>query len=89
MYVFIIFICGIGNFAMHKAMMESDHPMITEARGSFSKLLGPYGSYILEFLMLAAALVFANMGMLMAVIFYGIYTLANGAGAYALFSNRH
>ncbi|GAB5482156.1 hypothetical protein [Sphingorhabdus sp. EL138] len=89
MYVFIIFICGIGNFAMHKAMMESDHPMITEARGSFSKLLGPYGSYILEFAMLAAALIFANMGMLSAVFFYGIYTLANCAGAYVLFSNKH
>jgi hypothetical protein len=89
MYVFIIFICGIGNFAMHKAMMESDHPMITEARGSFSKLLGPYGSYILEFFMLTAALIFANLGMLSAVIFYGIYTLANGAGAYVLFSNKH
>ncbi|WP_108810811.1 hypothetical protein [Sphingorhabdus sp. Alg231-15] len=89
MYVFIIFICGIGNFAMHKAMMESNHPMITEARGSFSKFLGPYGSYIIEFGMLAAALIFANMGMLSAVIFYGVYTLANGAGAYVLFSNKH
>lgn len=89
MYVFIIFVCGIGNFAMHKAMMESNHPMITEARGSFSKFLGPYGSYILEFLMLAAALIFANMGMLSAVFFYGVYTLANGAGAYVLFSNKH
>ena len=68
--------------------MESNHPMVTEARGSFSKFLGPYGSYILEFLMLASALIFANMGMLTAVIFYVIYTLANGAGAYALFSNR-
>ncbi|QTD55472.1 hypothetical protein [Parasphingorhabdus cellanae] len=88
MYVFIIFVCGVGNFAMHKAMMESNHPMITEARGSFSKFLGPYGSYILEFFMLAAALIFANMGMLSAVFFYGIYTLANGAGAYVLFSNK-
>lgn len=89
MYVFIIFVCGVGNFAMHKAMMESNHPMITEARGSFSKFLGPYGSYILEFFMLAAALIFANMGMLSAVFFYGIYTLANSAGAYVLFSNKH
>lgn len=87
MYIFFIFLCGIGNFAMHKAMMESNHPMITEARGSFSKFLGPYGSYILEFAMLAAALIFANMGMLSAVIFYAIYTLANGAGAWVLFSS--
>lgn len=73
---------------MHKAMMESNHPMITEARASFSKFLGPYGSYILEFVMLAAALIFANMGMLSAVIFYFIYTMANGAGAWFLFLDK-
>ncbi len=89
MYILIVFFCGIGNFAMHKAMMESDHPLITDARKSFWKFLGPYGSYILEFFMLAAALIFANMGMLSSVIFYGIYTLANGAGALVLLSNKH
>ena len=88
MFILIIFICGIANFAMHKAMMESNHPMISEARTSFSKFLGPYGSYILEFIMLAAALIFANMGMLTAMIFYCVYTLANGAGAWVLFSNK-
>ncbi len=89
MYIFVVFICGIGNFAMHKAMLESSHPLITEARGSFRKFLGPYGSYILEFFMLAAALIFANMGMLSAVIFYFIYTVANCAAAWVLFSNKH
>lgn len=89
MYIFIIFLCGIGNFAMHKAMLESDHPLIAEARGSFRKILGPYGSYILEFFMLVAALIFANMGMLSAVIFYFVYTLANCAAAWVLFSNKH
>lgn len=89
MFLLITFVCGIGNFAMHKAMLESDHPLIAEARGSFTKALGPYGSYILEFAMLAAALIFANMGMTSAVVFYGIYTLANGGAAYMLFSNRH
>ncbi len=68
--------------------MESNHPMITEARASFSKFLGPYGSYILEFFMLAAAMIFANMGMISSIIFYAIYTLANGAGAWVLFSSR-
>lgn len=74
---------------MHKAMLESDHPLIAEARGSFTKALGPYGSYILEFVMLAAALIFANMDMFSAVIFYVIYTMANGAAAYMIFSNKH
>ncbi len=73
MYIFIIFLCGIANFAMHKAMLESNHPIMAEARGSFRKLLGPYGSYILEFFMLTAAMIFANMGMLSAVIFYSTH----------------
>ena len=89
MYIFIIFLCGIANFAMHKAMLESNHPIMAEARGSFRKLLGPYGSYILEFFMLTAAMIFANMGMLSAVIFYFVYTLANCAAAGVLFSNKH
>lgn len=88
MYLIIIFLCGVGNFAMHKAMLESDHPLIAEARGSFRKALGPYGSYILEFFMLAAALIFANMGMISSVIFYTIYTVANCAAAFILFSNK-
>lgn len=89
MYIFIIFLCGIGNFAMHKAMLESNHPIMAEARGSFRKILGPHGSYFLEFFMLVAAMIFANMGMLTAVIFYFVYTLANCAAAWVLFSNKH
>ena len=85
MYIFIIFLCGVGNFAMPKAMLESNHPIMAEARGSFRKVLGPYGSYMLEFFMLAAAMIFANMGMLSAVIFYFVYTLANCAAAWVLF----
>jgi hypothetical protein len=88
MYIIVIFLCGVGNFAMHKAMLESDHPLIAEARGSFRRILGPYGSYILEFIMLAAALIFANMGMASAVIFYAIYTITNCAAAFILFSNK-
>lgn len=89
MYIFIIFLCGVGNFAMHKAMLESNHPIIAEARGSFRKLLGPYGSYILEYVMLIAAMTFADMDILSAVIIYFIYTLANCAAAVVLFSNKH
>jgi hypothetical protein len=89
MYIFIIFLCGIGNFTMHKAMLESNHPIMAQARGGFRKFLGPYGSYILEFFMLLAAMIFADMGMLTAVIFYFVYTLANCAAAWVLFFNKH
>ncbi|MEO9601460.1 hypothetical protein [Parasphingorhabdus sp.] len=88
MYIFIVFICGIANFAMHKAMLESDHPIMAEARGGFRKVLGPYGSYILEFFMLVATMIFANMNMLTAVIFYFVYTLANCAAAWVLLFNK-
>ena len=88
MQIFIVFICGIANFAMHKAMMESNHPMIAEARGSFTKFLGPHGSYILEFIMLALTMIFADMGILTALIFYGLYTLAKFAAAYFIYRDR-
>ena len=89
MYIFVIFLCGVANFAMHKAMLESNHPVIAEARGSFRKILGPYGSDMLEFFMLVSAMIFANMGMLSVVIFYFVYTLANCAAAWVLFFNKH
>ncbi|MEH6662919.1 MAG: hypothetical protein V7679_14835 [Parasphingorhabdus sp.] len=88
MYIFVIFLCGIANFAMHKAMLESNHPIMAEARGSFRKILGPHGSYFLEFFMLVAAMIFANMDMLTAVIFYFVYTLANCAAAWVLFFHK-
>ncbi len=88
MYIFVIFLCGIANFAMHKAMLESNHQNMAEARGSFRKILGPHGSYFLEFFMLVAAMIFANMDMLTAVIFYFVYTLANCAAAWVLFFHK-
>lgn len=88
MALFIIFCCGIANFTMHKAMLESQHPLIIEARTGFNRMVGPYGSYILEFLILVAAMIFANMGMLTPLFFYLVYTIANGAAAWVLFSKN-
>jgi len=87
-FLFVTFLCGIGNFTTHRAVMESGHPMITDTRDRLVKILGPYGTYILEFGMLLAALTFANMGMASVVIFYFIYSLVNFTGAYMLLSNK-
>ena len=86
--VLAIFLCGVANFAMHRAMMESDHPLMAEVRGSFGRFLGRHGSYIIEFVMLAGAMIFANIGIFSAALFYGVYTVANGCGAWFLFTNR-
>ncbi len=88
MLLFITFILGVANFAMQKAMMESDHPLVSEARRAMRRYLGAYGSYILEFVFLIAAFFFASIGMLSGVIGYIIYTLANGAGAWVLRSRK-
>jgi hypothetical protein len=88
MLLFITFILGVANFAMQKAMMESDHPLVSEARRAMRRYMGPHGSYILEFIFLMAAFFFANIGMISGVIGYSIYTMANGAGAWVLRSRK-
>lgn len=88
MSLIILFICGIANFAMHRAMMESDAPLMVEARTGFQRIMGPYGSYIIEFAMLLLAMILANMGMTWAVTAYVFYAGANIVGAYFLLNGK-
>ncbi len=88
MMIFVIFVCGIANFAMHRAVMESNHRMIADVRESMTRFMGPYGTYVLEFFMLLSALIFANLEMTMSVVFYGFYTAINGAGAWFVLSQN-
>ncbi len=86
--IFIIFLCGIANFAMQKATMESRHPLVQHMRASMGKSVGNWGGYALEFAVLLGALFFANMGSLLAVGVYGGYTGFNAVAAYMLLSGR-
>lgn len=84
----IIFLCGIANFALHKATMESDHPMAVQMRAAFRRFLGGYGSYVLEYLILLSALGFAAMGWAIAWPAYALYTAMNALAGWAILSGK-
>ncbi|WP_373487595.1 hypothetical protein [Blastomonas sp.] len=88
MSVFIIFLCGVANFALHKATMEADHPMARQMRAALSRFMRGKGSYMLEFLILLSALSFATLEWGIALPAYLIYTGMNALAAWAIFSGR-
>ncbi len=84
----ICFLLGIGNFAMHAAVLQSGHEFVEDTKLYFGRYFGKTGSYVLEFLVLLAALVFAHAGSMLAVIFYAVYSLLNMIAAWLLLSGR-
>lgn len=84
----IIFLCGIANFALHKATMESDHPMAMQMRAAFSRFMGGWGSYMLEFLILLSAFSFAAMDWAIALPAYAVYTMMNALAGWAILTGR-
>lgn len=88
MPVIVIFLCGIANFALHKATMECDHPMAVQMRSALSHFMGGRGSYLLEFLILLSAFAFNAMGWTIALPSYLVYSMLNGAAAWAMLTGR-
>lgn len=87
-FVVASFLLGIANFAMHKAVIESGHPFVNDSKLYFGRHFGKHGSYILEFVILVGALVFATVGSWIALIVYGFYTSLNIMATWLLLSGR-
>ena len=87
MALIAIFFLGIGNFALHKAVMESGHRLLGQlpvsARGAGRRVL--FGT---EFLILLVAMLLAANGWPGLVWAYLVYTLANGASAWLILTGR-
>ncbi len=84
----LCFLLGIGNFAAHKAVLESGHPFVRDAKYYFGRHFGQNTSYILEFVALSAAMIFAFAGSTIVLIAYLTYSLANMIAAWLLLSGR-
>ena len=85
--IIVIFVLGVGNFAMQRAVLESGHPVLGQLPG-YWRSLGGRGPYLLEFAILLAALLFADSGSEIAPFVYIGYSLMNGLAAWALLSGR-
>ncbi len=88
MAVVLCFLLGIANFAMHKAVIDSSHPFVEDTKLYFGRYLGKSGSYVFEFLLLLGAMIFANLGSTIIVVFYVLYSLLNMLAAWLLLSGR-
>ncbi len=85
--VMIIFVLGIGNFTMHRAVMESGHPLMRQWPG-FVHPLGRRIALGTEFLVLLLALMLsANGWPLIALVYLG-YTLCNALATWLMLSGR-
>lgn len=85
MALIVTFLLGIANFAMHKAVLSSRHPVIHELP---MVRYGPRVTLSVEFaILLGAMLLTANSGPGWAIA-YAIYTALNGVGAWLILTRR-
>lgn len=83
----LVFCMGIVNFTAHRAMLDSNHPMLAQVPWFFQALGGRL-SLVVEFAMLVGALLMAAAGSQGWATIYALYTLLNGVSAWLIFSGR-
>lgn len=86
MAIIITFLLGIANFAAHKAVLESGHPLLGQMPW-FQMLNGRF-SLTVEFLVLLAALLFIANGAPGWAWGYAAYSLLNGLSAWLILSGK-
>ena len=87
MAILITFLLGIGNFAFHRAVLESRHPMLMRAQWQWRSPLGRM-SLALEFALLLTALLLVAAGRTGWGIAYAIYSALNGLSVWLILSRR-
>ena len=75
----LILLAGVGNFAMHRWMLESRHPMVEQATGGVRRVMGRQATYVIEFAILLGMLWWAQTRWFPALMLYGVYTALNAA----------
>lgn len=82
-----MFFLGVGNFALHQAVLDSGHPLVGQMPG-FVQLLGGRLTLVAEFLVLVAAMLLAANGWEGLVWAYGFYSALNALSAWLILSGR-
>jgi len=87
MGVFITFLLGIGNFAMHRAVLESGHPLLRQVGWHTASRLGRM-SMALEFVLLLAAMLLVDAGRTGWGMGYAFYSALNAIVAWTILNRR-
>ena len=87
MGVILVFLLGMGNFAVHKAVLESDHPMLGQVPFFYHLLGGRFSLYV-EFAMLLGTLLLVWTGATGWALFYALYSAVNFTSAWLIVSGK-
>jgi hypothetical protein len=87
MALVMLFALGVANFAMHKAVLESGHPMVERTTVWFGLMGGKLG-FVIEFIVLLGAMLMVDAGMVGWAWAYCGYSLLNGLSAWLILSGR-
>jgi hypothetical protein len=87
MAILIIFLLGVGNFALHQAIMDSGHPLLDQMPW-FYHALSSRLSLVVEFLMLLGGLLLAAEGVAWGALAYLAYSLLNAISAWLILSGK-
>ena len=83
----IIFVLGIVNFALHRAVLDSNHPLLDTLPASFRSGGGRF-ALAFEFVVLLTAMLLAGHGWSAAAWAYGFYSFLNGITAWLILNGR-
>lgn len=83
----IVFALGVFNFAAHKAVLESGHPMLTQVPWLFQPMGGRI-SLAVEFVLLLGAMIMASGGSTGWTWAYLLYSVLNGLSAWLIRTGR-
>lgn len=87
MAILITFILGIGNFALNRALIDSGHPLLGKMPWFYHALGGRF-TLLIEFILLFAALMFADQNIVSGPIAYVIYSVLNSFSAYLILTDK-
>jgi hypothetical protein len=87
MAILMLFALGVANFAMHKAVLESGHPMVARTTVWFGLMGGNLGLAV-EFIALLGAMLMVDAGMTGWAWAYLVYSLLNGLSAWLILSGK-
>ncbi|MBC2670541.1 hypothetical protein ACFOON_10700 [Novosphingobium piscinae] len=87
MALLVCFLLGIANFALHRAVLDSGHPVLAQV-GWLFRSLGGRGSLLAEFALLLGTMLLVGSGTAGWAWGYALYSLSNAVSAWLILTRR-
>ena len=87
MALFFCFLLGIANFALHRAVLDSGHPVLAQV-GWLFRSLGGRGSLVAEFVLLTGTMLLVARGTSAWAWGYAVYSASNALSAWLILNGK-